>query len=198
MLGYETVCYGSSVLQSSEIAPQRIRPLRRLEYERLVALGAFEDDHVELIHGNLVTMAPNDPEHASLIEILTTILVREVGDRASVRVQLPIIAADESEPEPDLAVVPRQDYSQRHPDTAEWIIEVAASSLKKDRDVKALLYAASGFAQYWIVNVPERCVEVFRTPTGGMYADVSRHGQEATLSPLALADIQVPVAALFA
>lgn len=161
-------------------------------------LGAFDADRVELIHGNLVTMAPNDPEHASAIEILTAILGQGIGSRASLRVQLPIIAAEDSVPEPDLALVPNGSYSKRHPDSARLIIEVAASSLKKDRGVKAPLFAKSGFAEYWIVNVAEQCVEVFRAPTNGVYLDVTKYGVDTTLSPLAFPDLEVHVAALVA
>jgi Uma2 family endonuclease len=185
------------VLLPSSIAPQRIRPLRRSEYERLVTLGAFEDDHVELINGNLVTMAPNDPEHASPIEILTSLLVPAVGARGRVRIQLPIIAADESEPEPDVAIVPNGDYTRQHPDRAFLLIEVAASSLKKDREVKGPLYAASGFAEYWIVNVQQRCVEVFRRPEGGTYAETFTLGAGATVAPLEFPDVAVLVDAIF-
>ncbi len=185
------------MLQPTEIAPQQIRPLKRSEYDRLVSLGAFEDDRVELIRGSLVTMAPNKPEHASPIEILTEVLVRTLAGRARVRVQLPIVASDESEPEPDLAVVPSGNYAQHHPDCAHLIIEVAVSSLKKDRGVKAPLYAASGFGEYWIVIVAERAVEVYQSPSGGAYAEVTRHEIGATLRMLAFPDVEIAVSALF-
>jgi Uma2 family endonuclease len=185
------------VLSPSSIVPQRIRPLRRVEYERLVALGTFDDDHVELIRGNLVTMAPNDPEHASPIEMLTALLVPGVGARARVRIQLPIVAADESEPEPDVAIVPNGDYTRHHPDRALLIVEVAASSLKKDREVKGPLYAGSGFDEYWIVNVAQRCVEVFRTPENGAYALTYALGPGDVVTSLAFPDVAVPVDSLF-
>lgn len=185
------------MLRSAEIAPQEIRPLKRAEYDRLVALGAFESDRLELIRGNLVTMAPNQPEHANPIDLLTAIFVRGVGDRARVRVQQPINASDESEPEPGVAVVPRGSYVQRHPDRAHLIVEVALTSLKKDRDVKAPLYAESGFDEYWIVNVAQRCIEIFREPSGGVYTDVTEHGAGSVVSPSAFPDVSVRVSALF-
>jgi Uma2 family endonuclease len=185
------------VLQPTEVAPQQIRPLKRSEYDRLVALGVFEEDHVELIRGNLVTMAPNDPDHASAVQTLDLLLVPRIGSRAILRVQLPIIASDESEPEPDIAIVPNGGYSKRHPDQAHLIIEVAASSLKKDRDVKAPLYAASGFPEYWIVNIATRSIEVFRMPGEGGYADLSVHDQGTVIAPLAFPDVAVRVAELF-
>jgi Uma2 family endonuclease len=189
--------YIGGVLEPSKIAPQEIRPLKRAEYERLVALGAFEDDRVELIRGNLVTMAPNDPEHANPIEVLTALFAVGLEGRARVRVQLPIVAADESEPEPDLAIVPNQSYSKAHPDRAHLVIEVAASSLRKDREVKAPLYAASGFTEYWLVSVPARVVEVYRDPSGQGYRSVTTIEQGSVLRPLDFPDLEIRVDALF-
>jgi Uma2 family endonuclease len=185
------------VLDAALLLPERPRPLRRAEYERLVELGAFEDERVELLRGVLVDMSPNDPAHASSIDRLTMLLVPAMVGRAIVRVQLPLIACDESEPEPDLAIVPVADYRRRHPDSAHLVIEVAISSLNKDRSVKAPLYAASDFSEYWIVNVPERVVEVHRSPTPDGYAALLRHGVDASVSPLAFPDVVVPVARLF-
>jgi Uma2 family endonuclease len=185
------------VLQPAEVAPQEIRPLKRTEYDRLVALGAFGDDRVELIHGNLVTMAPNDPEHANPIDVLNALLTVGLRGRARVRVQQPIVAADESEPEPDVTIVPNGRYAQQHPSKAHLVIEVAASSLKKDRDVKAPLYAASGFREYWIVDVAARSLEVFRDPVGNAYRTVATYEQGTGVHPLDFPDIEVTVDALF-
>ena len=134
------------------LAPQTTRALRREEYDRLVAMGAFEAERVELIEGVLVTISPNDPQHASLVQVLNELLLPVLLGRALVRVQLPLVAAHESEPEPDIAIVPLGDYRRAHPDRAHCIIEVANSSVSKDRNIKAPLYAASGFLEYWLVN----------------------------------------------
>jgi Uma2 family endonuclease len=150
------------MLDARLLAPQTTRPLRREEYDRLVDLGVFDDERVELLEGVIVTMSPNNPEHAGPVQLLTKLLVRALGDRADVRIQLPIIAARESEPEPDVVIAPVGDYRRAHPDRAHCVIEVANSSVSKDRNVKAPLYAASGFHEYWLVNVPEQVVEVFR------------------------------------
>jgi Uma2 family endonuclease len=125
------------------------------------------------------------------------ILTPKLVGRALVRIQSPIIACDESEPEPDVAVVPLGDYRETHPSHALLVIEVAVSSLKKDRQVKAPLYAASGFVEYWIVNVPEQAVEVHRTPRPDGYATVTRHGAGEIVRPEAFDDVDVEVAALF-
>ena len=174
------------------IAPDQ-RRIRRAEYDQMVAAGVFGEDRVELLHGIIVAMSPNDPPHASPVEILTEILVPALAGRARVRVQLPILAADESEPEPDIAIVPIGDYSRQHPSSAHLIVEVAFSSLRKDRLVKGPLYAKSGCAEYWIVDVRARVVEVHRGPSGDVWSSITRHGVGETLHPEAFADISVAV-----
>ena len=83
-----------------------VRRLRRAEYECLVDAGVFEREHLELVRGVIVRMSPQGAPHSGSIEVLTPILVRALGDRARVRVQLPLIGPDDSVPEPDVAVVP--------------------------------------------------------------------------------------------
>ena len=101
------------MLPYAPILDDQVRPLRRREYERLVELGAFEGERVELLYGRIVEMAPRGPDHAGAIQALTRLLVSRLTDRADVRVQLPFVAPDDSEPEPDIAVVP-----SGHPDQA--------------------------------------------------------------------------------
>jgi Uma2 family endonuclease len=185
------------MLDASLLLPERPRPLKRTEYDRLVALGAFEDERIELLHGVLVDMSPNDPLHVSPIDRLNMILTPALLGRAIVRIQSPIVAHDESEPEPDVVVVPLGDYRKEHPASALLVIEVALSSLNKDRKVKAPLYAASGFPEYWIVNVAETAIEVHRTPSDGRYAGVTRHSIGEVLRPEAFPDVTVNVAEVF-
>lgn len=160
----------------------------------MVALGLFDEERIELIRGVIIAMAPNDPPHASPVQRLTKLLVLRLHDRADVRVQLPILAWDESEPEPDLAVVPVGEYGLAHPDRAHLIIEVADSSLRKDRLLKGPVYAASGFQEYWIVNVPEKVVEVHRRPSSTGWASVTRHGREETIALEAFPDVKLEIA----
>ena len=166
------MCYAEGVLEPNQIAPEKPRPLKRVEYDQLVKLGVFEDERVELLYGTLVAMSPQDPQHTSPIGRLTMLLVPALAARAIVRVQCPLVACDESEPEPDFAIVPLGDYRADHPDFANLVIEVAASSLKKDRGVKAPLYARSGFQEYWLVDVPGRCIEIRRRPRDGRYDEL--------------------------
>src|SRR5262249_17905091 len=113
-----------SMLDLDLIAPEVPRRLTRAEYDQIVALGLLGDDRVELLQGVIVAMSPNDPPHASPVELLTEILVSALVGRARVRIQLPFVAADDSEPEPDVAVVPLPDYSPNHPDPSDLILPV--------------------------------------------------------------------------
>jgi Uma2 family endonuclease len=185
------------VLEPSLILPETPRPLKRSEYDRLVALGAFEDERVELLYGTLVAMSPQDPGHTSPIGQLTMLLAPALVGRALVRVQSPLVASDESEPEPDLAIVPLGDYRASHPDRAHLVIEVAVSSAKKDRLVKGPLYARSGFTEYWLVDVTAGCIEVYRDPSADSYRVTTRHGAGEAIHVAAFADVAVRVDDVF-
>jgi Uma2 family endonuclease len=171
----------------------KLGPLTRAEYEALVRRGALDDAHVELLYGRLVSMSPQGEPHTYSVSQLMTLLVRALGDRARVRVQAPFAAPDASEPEPDLAVVDPGDYLEGHPETARLIVEVAETSLARDR-AKARLYASAGVAEYWIVNLSEHVVEVHRGPRADDYAAVTRHGRGEVLHLVSFADIAVRVA----
>ena len=171
-----------------------IRPLRRNEYDALVALGVFQDERVELLDGALVAMSPVGPPHSSAVQKLTELLLPRLLGRATVRVQSPFAAHDLSEPEPDVAVVPPGDYHAAHPRKAYLVIEVADSSLQTDRSKKAAIYAECGIPEYWIVNLAQRCVEVHTDPIGASYRSVRQVGHEASLCPVHFADLQLRVA----
>jgi len=171
--------------------------MTRSEYDQLVAQGMFEDERVELISGIVIQMAPVGPPHSDPIDVLTRFFVRGVGDRAVVRVQLPIAASDDSEPEPDLALVPPRRYADRHPDRAFLIIEVADSSLDYDRQTKAPLYAASGVPEYWIVDVNGRAVEVYDELAAGHYMRVRRYAVQESLAPASFPELTLAVSDLF-
>lgn len=189
--------YDLAMLDPTLLAPEKPRALKRSEYDRLVALGVFEGERLELLDGVLVAMSPNHPEHASPIQALSQLLIPALSGRAIVRVQLPLLAAGESEPEPDLAVVPLGDYRHTHPDRVHCVIEVAQSSVLKDRTVKAALYAASGFPEYWLVNVAEGSVEVRRDPARAEYGTNRRFGLEDTVGLEAFPDVLVRVTDIF-
>jgi Uma2 family endonuclease len=182
--------------EPAPIAPEQLRRLTRAEYDRMVDLGMFENERVELLYGMLVTMSPQGAPHAEVTSVLTEHMLRCVGDRARVRAHSPLALGPDSEPEPDVAVVPAGDYSRAHPTTAHLVIEVADSSRDKDRQVKGRLYAAAGIPEFWLVDLVDDVVEVHRRPGGGAYGSVERHGRGATLAAEAFPDVQVAVADL--
>jgi len=131
-----------------------------------------EDDPVELLEGVLVTKMPKNPPHSLATHLIREALTRLISLGWCVNTQEPITLTD-SEPEPDVAVVqgsPRQ-YSDRHPRAEETalVIEVADSSLSRDRGLKKRIYARAGIPVYWIVNLPERKIEVYSQPAEADY-----------------------------
>jgi Uma2 family endonuclease len=176
----------------------RPRRLTRAEYHRLGELGVLrEDERVELIRGMLVEMAPIGPGHADVVDVLTEVFVTRLVGRAKVRIQQPLVAWDESEPEPDVALVPPGRYARAHPSEAFLVVEVADSSLDYDTETKAPLYAQSGFEEYWIVDVEARAVIVHTRPTAKGYGKIDRVAVGAVLAPARFPDVAIPVAALF-
>jgi Uma2 family endonuclease len=185
------------MLDVTMIPPENIRPLSRAEYDRMVALGWFEDERIELLHGVLVTMSPIGPRHVSLTRRLNRLLMQAIGERADVQIQGPLALTADSEPEPDVALIPFG-YDDELPPTAFLVIEVADSSLSKDRGVKARLYAIAGIPEYWIVNVADRAVEVYRDARDGAYRDVLVYRSGDTMIITAFPDIEIAVDDIFA
>jgi Uma2 family endonuclease len=186
-------------------APFTSKRWRRVEYERLVDVGAFEGEPLELIAGQLIVAEPQHSPHAAAVGMVGDTVRASLPPGWIVRVQAPIGLDDESAPEPDVAVVRggHADYRRAHPARAALIVEVAESSLAFDRAQKGSLYARAGIADYWIVNLVDRVVEVYRNPGpdltapfGWRYASVERFRPPAALALLELPQAAVPVAAL--
>lgn len=180
-------------LMAGAITPEGTRPLLRREYDKLVELGAFEDERIELLRGVLVPMSPIGPPHSSTIDRLNRILVLALWDKATVRVQNPFAALEDSEPEPDISVVPLGDYDEAHPERAELLIEVAESSLARDRGLKLQIYAENGVPEYWVVNLVNHRIEVYSEPSGAGYQTVRyfERGQSIELIRFVGVEIQV-------
>ncbi|MEG4343203.1 Uma2 family endonuclease [Microcoleus sp. A003_D6] len=139
------------------------------EYHRLTELGFFaEDDRLELIKGELVNIAAKSTAHSVCETRLERELFKLLGERATLRGQQPIILPDDSEPEPDRAIVQNRpdDYLSSHPCPADilLLIEIADSSLSYDKQVKLPLYAEAGISDYWIFNLLETCLECYSEP----------------------------------
>lgn len=171
----------------------RTRRLTRLEYEALVERGVFdEDDPIELLDGHLVFREPQGSRHAAASLRIRLALDRAFGRGHHVRPQFPIALDEVSEPEPDIAVVRGriEDYRDAHPTSPVLVVEVAESSLARDRGRKGRLYARAGIPDYWIVNLTDGVLELYRDPrrtAAGRwrYATVRVLKPRATVSPLA-------------
>jgi Uma2 family endonuclease len=177
----------------------RLRPLRRVEYDRLVDAGLLANEKVELIRGLIVRMSPQGTPHAAAVQRLTKLLVLALGpkDLAEVRVQLPLAVGEHSEPEPDIAVVPPGTYRDRHPAGAFIVVEVAESSIAYDRRDKGALYAESGIPEYWIVDTTHERVEVHTDPVDGAYGRVTPYRRGEMIVSISMPELRVAVDDIF-
>ncbi|OGK80285.1 MAG: hypothetical protein A2X52_06050 [Candidatus Rokubacteria bacterium GWC2_70_16] len=184
----------------------RTRRWTRAEYDRLVDLGVFQPgEPIELIGGQLMVCEAQGSSHFTTVGLVDDSLRAAFGPGWVVRAQGPLALDDESEPEPDVAVVPgcRRDYLHGHPGLPVLAVEIAESSLAFDRRDKGSLYARAGLGDYWIVNLVDGCVEVYReraqdvtAPYGWRYASVTMLRPGETVSPLGAPGARVPVADL--
>jgi Uma2 family endonuclease len=177
----------------------------RVEYERLVDVGVFESEPLELIGGQLIVAEPQGSPHAAAVGMTGDALRAALPPGWIVRVQTPLALDDESAPEPDVAIVRGRhaDYRHAHPTRAALIVEVAESSLAFDRVQKGSLYARASITDYWIVNLEDHVVEVYRDPGPGLtapfgwrYTSVTRVRPPDSMTPLGVPAAPVPVAAL--
>jgi Uma2 family endonuclease len=158
----------------------------------MVALGVLtEEDHTELLYGTLVEMSPQKPEHAYAVQRLNQLLTLKLAGRAQVYVQSPLAAGPDSEPEPDLMVLPPGDYAHHHPSRALLVVEVAESTIKKDRTIKGWLYCEAGVEEYWLVNLIDSVVEVHREIMKDAYSRVTHHGRGDFLRLKSFPDVEV-------
>jgi Uma2 family endonuclease len=183
-------------------APLTLRRWKRVEYERLVDLGLFQGDPVELLGGHLVVAEPQGGDHATSVGAVDDALRALLPPGWIVRAQMPVALDDESAPEPDLVVVSgaRVDYRESHPARPALAVEVADSSLDFDRQHKGSLYARAGIEDYWIVNLIDRALEVYRdpgpdpsAPYGWRYRSVQTLTPPAVIVPLALPSVRIAV-----
>jgi Uma2 family endonuclease len=186
-------------------APLTVWRWQRAEYDRLVDLDVFRGEPIELIGGQLVVAEPQGAYHASAVSSVDYALRAVLPLGWTVRLQAPVSLDEESEPEPDLAVVAGRpaDYRAAHPAHPVLAIEVAESSLAFDREQKGSLYARAGIGDYWVVNLVDRVVEVYRDPEpdasaayGWRYRSATVLAPPAVVAPLAFASSQIAVADL--
>lgn len=181
-------------------------PRRRLTVRDYHAMGEAgilrREDRVELIEGELIAMSPVGGPHIMSIIRLNRLLVRAVGDQALVSIQSSIRLDDHNEPEPDIALLRHTyDASDGLPPLAPDIlllIEVASTSLRYDRTVKAALYAQHDIGEYWIVDLEARLIRLHRDPAPDGYRTLRAATAGETLEPLALPGLRLAVADMLA
>ncbi len=180
-------------------SPIQLHRWTRQEYEKMISAGIFHPEaRLELLEGEIFTMTPQSSQHATAVQLVENTLRLIYTTGYAVRVQMPLALGLDSEPEPDLAVVPGspRDYRDTHPAEAVLIVEVADSSLAFDRERKSRLYARNGIPEYWIVNLVDNCLEVYRNPLQESYQFHAILRPPETVSPLSSPQASIPVAEL--
>jgi Uma2 family endonuclease len=167
------------------------------QYQRLVELGVLGDARVELVNGVICEMSPTGPMHEETLMQLDELLKQALGKRAYVRIQMSLVV-DGAQLVPDVAAVERRSHANEVPRRAFLVAEVADSSLAYDRGAKAECYARGDVAEYWVVGVRDRIVEVHTEIVEGRYTRVTPYKPGETIRPLAFPDVAIAVADLFA
>lgn len=167
------------------------------DYRRMAQSGLLDaTDRVELIEGELIDMAPIGCRHAFLVDRLAELLGG--GPRANdmVRVQNPVSLDTRSEPQPDIALVNRENYSDRHPGPGDirLIVEVSDTTMVYDRDVKLPLYARAGIPEVWLLDAQSGELTVHREPAESQYRLIRKPTTTATLSPMLLPSVTLRLA----
>jgi Uma2 family endonuclease len=190
--------------EASQRSEPKLRLWKKAEYYEMARLGWFAGQRVELIEGEVMVLSPQKFSHYSTTDRTAEVLRNALGKGFWVRVQGPIDLGTHSEPEPDVSVVSgsRDDYSD-HPSMALLVVEVSDTTLASDRSRKASLYARAGFVDYWIVNLVDHRLEVYRNPApddgepfGYRYCDITVLGLDDWVSPLTAPQTRIRVADL--
>mgnify|MGYP002777006570 FL=1 len=168
------------------------------EYHQMIEAGILDDRQVELLAGEIIEMSPEKPIHYNKTRRGVSYLEQLFKNLAEIRFNGPITLAD-SEPEPDIAIVklPVSQYDFHHPYAEDifWVIEVANKSLKKDLELKQTIYANAGIQEYWIMDLSQTKLIVFREPNDGYYQSQEEY-TEGEISSLAFPNIQISVTKL--
>ncbi|MCS7211588.1 MAG: Uma2 family endonuclease [Chloroherpetonaceae bacterium] len=182
--------------------PAERRKITVAEFAAMYQAGILsEDEHLELINGELITMAAMDAPHLAHVMRLARLLIVALRHRANVSVQSPIVLGEYSEPEPDVAVLRwrEDDYCSGKPTAKDvlLVVEVADRSLLYDRETKLPLYAQHGITEVWILNLQAKQVEVYRNPQGSAYQEKQIFKPSDRLAMQAFPDLQFPVSEMF-
>lgn len=193
----EVTWYDPSVLDIEDLYPERPRRITRAEFETIASSGVFDDEHVELLYGQIVEMAVQSAEHAELTGRVHEWLVKQLGPTYRVFAHTNMGFWDHSMPEPDITVTTKGRLSEA-PATAFLLVEVAESSLRKDLQIKAPLYAEAGISTYWLIDRPHGIVHVMTRPVDRVYTRIERVGAGGILTCEGLPGVAISVDELFA
>ena len=168
------------------------------QYHKMVESGILsEDDQVELIRGEIIEMSPIGTRYAACVRRFNNLLSRRLSGRVIVDTQNPVELSETSEPQPDVVLLQlRADfYETAHPQPEDifLIVEIAATTVKYDCEVKISLYAEESITEVWLVDINGECVEVYREPTPGGYQNIQTFGRGQNLSALAFSDVMISV-----
>lgn len=167
------------------------------EYYKMIEIGILKDyEKAEIIEGELIQKMPIGDRHASVVDSLTRIFIKNVSDEILVRVQNPLRLSDYNEPEPDFVLADLTKYDgKRHPQPPEVLVvaEVSDSTLKYDRDKKLPLYAEAEIPEVWIVNLPSEIVEIHTKPKFGLYQLVKIYNRGETVKSEAIQNLEIEV-----
>jgi Uma2 family endonuclease len=170
------------------------------DYHQMIDTGILDDRKVELLRGEIIEMSPEGVAHSSYCRETGKYLRRLLGDRADISEAHPIVLPNNSEPEPDLAIVRISPtlYRDRHPQVSDifWLIEISNSTLVKDLGMKKDIYADAGILEYWVMDLQASVLIVFRDLTTDGYQSEMRLNS-GTISPLAFPDLSIDVQQLF-
>ena len=168
------------------------------EYYAMADMGILRpDERLELINGEIVEMSPIGSKHAASVMALEYLMSAQFGRLALLSTQNPVRLDYEVEVQPDTMILKWRDdfYASGHPDPSDilLLIEVSDSTLYSDRNVKLPLYAQNDIPETWIVNIPDRVIEVHTNPSGGVYQNRQVFGPDESVSPSAFPDVSLPV-----
>lgn len=164
----------------------------REQYYEMGNLGWLEGRRVERIYGEIIQMPPMGRPHRTSVILAGPVLQRAFGDGCFVAAQVPLELGERNDPEPDVAVFQGsvRDYADAPLASALLVVEISEATLRYDRATKASVYAESGIADYWIVNLKARQLEVHRQPgplsdVAFGYGEITIYKSGETVAPLA-------------
>ena len=167
------------------------------DYHQIIESGVLEGKSVELLEGEIIAVSPEKPIHSSKIDTVADYLRNVLQGKAKVGEAHPI-TLDNSEPEPDIAIVRFDDnnYASHHPYPQDiyWLVEVSNSTLA-NLEEKPITYARNGIVEYWVIDLPNNKLWVFTQPKQNGYAN-KKEVVAGNISPVSFPDLNIKIGRL--